>query len=41
MIKSISEKNPVAGAWTVPKYEEEVVWYNASSLAVGVCIEIN
>lgn len=41
MIKSISEKDPVAGARTVPTYEEEVAWYNISSLAIGECIEIN
>lgn len=36
MIKSISEKDPLAGAWTAPTCEEGVEWCDASSLAIGV-----
>lgn len=41
MIKSISEKDPLAGAWTAPTCEEGVVWCDASSLTILVCIELN
>jgi ribonuclease HI len=41
IVKSVSEKDPVAGAWAVPTCKEGVVWCDASSLAIGVCIEIN
>lgn len=41
MIKSINGKDPVSGAWTAPTCVEGVVRCDASSLAIGVCIEIN
>ena len=36
----LEEKDPVSGAWTVPVEGEGVIWCDASSLAVGVAVEI-
>ena len=38
---AVKKMDPVGGKWEVPKQTSGRVWCDASSLAVGVCIEIN
>ena len=33
--------DPVRGVWHVPKSEQGVIWCDASSLAIGVMLEMN
>jgi hypothetical protein len=40
MMDRIDERDPVTGKWAVPPVEEGKVWCDASSLAIGVCLEI-
>ncbi|XP_067942947.1 uncharacterized protein [Watersipora subatra] len=37
----ISQHDPVTGCWSVSNVSEGVVWCDASSLAVGCCLEID
>jgi len=41
VVKGVKEKDPVAGTWAVASGDEGVVWCDASSIAIGVSIEIN
>ena len=45
MIKEVIEKvkldDPVKGAWHVPKTEHGTIWSDASSLAIGVLLEVD
>jgi hypothetical protein len=36
----LAKRDPVCGVWSVPCTEEGVIWCDASSLAVGVIVEI-
>lgn len=43
MIKDIEEvegEDPVKGKWYVPMKDDSVVWFDASSIAVGVVVEV-
>ena len=39
--KRLREHDPVGGQWEVSKSKSAKVWCDASSLAVGVCVEID
>ena len=39
--KRLREHDPVGGQWEVRKSKSGKVWWDASSLAVGVCVEID
>ncbi|XP_067949567.1 uncharacterized protein [Watersipora subatra] len=39
-LKYIEEHDPVGGVWTVPGCGHGTVWCDASSIAIGVCIEV-
>lgn len=41
IMENVKEKDPVVGKWAVSSSDEGTVWCDASSLAVGVCIEID
>lgn len=41
IMNGINEKDPVGGKWAVCNSEEGRLWCDASSLAIGVCIEID
>lgn len=37
----LEERDPVSGVWSVPDKKEGVIWCDASSLAVGVAVEVD
>ena len=39
MIEKVKDENPVKGHWHVPKTKKGVVWYDASSIAIGTVLE--
>ncbi|CAE1318271.1 unnamed protein product [Acanthosepion pharaonis] len=41
VVEEVRHHDPVRGRWHVPKMEKGVVWCDASSMATGVCIEID
>jgi hypothetical protein len=41
LLNSVQTNDPVRGVWSVPHTKKARVWCDASSLAVGVCIEVN
>ncbi|XP_054285261.1 uncharacterized protein LOC129001833 [Macrosteles quadrilineatus] len=41
IMESIKEKDPVFGKWAVSSSDKGTVWCDASSLAIGICIEID
>jgi transposase InsO family protein len=44
MVKEIKHRtemeDPVKGVWNVPREEKAMVWCDASSLAIGVCLQV-
>jgi hypothetical protein len=41
VINAVKERDPVQGIWTVNQTTRGTVWCDASSLAIGVALEIN
>lgn len=41
LMRRLDDENPVKGVWAVPNSRIGRVWCDESSLAVGVCLEIN
>jgi hypothetical protein len=41
MQNRIEKEDPVGGVWYVSNVEEERVWCDASSIAIGTCVEID
>ena len=40
MVSRVMDNDPVKGVWDVKENQSCVVWCDASSLAVGACIEV-
>ena len=41
LLKRVGEENPVKGVWAVPISRVGRIWCDASTLAIGVCLEVN
>lgn len=41
VVEEVRHHDPVRGRWHVPKLEKGVVWCDTSSMATGVCFEID
>ena len=40
-LRRVAKDNPAKGLWNVPRVNEGKVWFDASSLATGVCLEVD
>ena len=41
VVDRVKKEDPVKGSWAVPKMGDAIVWCDASSIALGVLLEIN
>jgi hypothetical protein len=41
MVGRVSKQDPVRGRWAVTKHKKGRIWCDASSLAIGICLEID
>ena len=41
ILQRVYQQDPVEGSWNVPDGEHGIMWCDASSIAIGVCLEVN